>query len=405
MNILLSARMTGQHARNAFVAFRASGILHSYHTRIAFIEGKFFSRLSSISLLRKIKRRMYPSDADGYLVSHWWDEAILLIIEKMPIKLFFSGYCSLKYQNRLFDKRVARYLQKHHKDITVIYGYEGTSYESFLVAKKYGIKCVYELPIGYWREKESINNELLENYPEWNRTINSIYETEETRWIKDEELKMADLIVVPSTFVKNTLMSFPGVLNNIKVVQYGAPAVKEHYERSEKKGKLNILYCGALSQRKGLADVFSVCYSLRRIVNLTVVGKGNIDGCKVLRDNLKKCNYIPSVSHENLLEIMRQQDLFFFPSYFEGFALVIFDSMSQGLPVITTEITSGPIKNGYDGWIVKPGKQDEMKQLIEYLYSNRQDVENCSVNALRTAEKYSWEKYQKNLVNILYNME
>ena len=52
---------------------------------------------------------------------------------------------------------------------------------------------------------------------------------------------------------------------------------------------------------------------------------------------------------------MREHDVFVFPSLFEGFGLVITESMSQGTPVITTDRTAGPdlIKNDENGWLLK----------------------------------------------------
>lgn len=406
MKILLSARMTGQHARNAFYAFLGNGLLHSYHTRIAFVNGGLASKLMKCSLFGKIKRRMYYRESKGYIVSYWFDEVLLVLIRRTNIKLISKKYSDLKYQNHLFDKRVAKYLENHYEEISMVYAYEGTAYETFLTAKKYGIKCVYELPIGYWREKVKINSELCEKYPEWKSTMSSISETEESKRIKDEELRLADVVIVPSTFVLNTLSSFTGKLPPTKVIQYGSPKVnKSQCKVLNNKERLKILFCGSLSQRKGIANVFSVCDRLRDKVELTVIGGGNINGCQILRDNLKQCNYIPSVSHDDLLDIMGEQDIFFFPSYFEGFALVIFDSMSQGLPVITTNVTSGPIRNGYDGWIVSPGNELEMELLINNLYSNRLEIEACSKNAITTASCYSWEYYQKELVSYLTSFD
>ena len=98
---------------------------------------------------------------------------------------------------------------------------------------------------------------------------------------------------------------------------------------------------------------------------------------------------------------MAESDIFLFPSHFEGFALVVFDAMSQGCPLITTLVTSGPIKDGYDGWIVEPGDVDSMVKLIESLYTNREYITRCSQNARLTASKNTWEKYHGDLINVL----
>ena len=42
------------------------------------------------------------------------------------------------------------------KNVENIYAYEGAALEIFEEAKKQGIKCIYELPTLYWKEKEKI---------------------------------------------------------------------------------------------------------------------------------------------------------------------------------------------------------------------------------------------------------
>lgn len=50
--------------------------------------------------------------------------------------------------------------------------------------------------------------------------------------------------------------------------------------------------------------------------------------------------------HDQILNLMRTQDVFVFPSLFEGYGLVVAEAMSQGTPVITTSRTCGGILYG-----------------------------------------------------------
>lgn len=132
---------------------------------------------------------------------------------------------------------------------------------------------------------------------------------------------------------------------------------------------------------------------------LTVVGIGDIEKCPILKKKLQKANYIPSLPHDAILKLMAEHDLLIFPSLFEGFGLVITEAMSQGTPVITTERTCGPdiITHGKDGWIVKAGSAQPIRELLEQFISNPMILQEVGRNALKTASSRPWPCYEQEL--------
>ena len=134
-------------------------------------------------------------------------------------------------------------------------------------------------------------------------------------------------------------------------------------------------------------------------IEATVVGRGRVEECPALQEALANVNYIPSLPHEEVLRLMAAQDLFIFPSLFEGFGLVVTEAMSQGTPVITTDRTCGPdiITHGVDGWIVKAGTAAPIKDLLENLLKNPEKLATAGRNALATASRRPWPVYEKEL--------
>ena len=122
------------------------------------------------------------------------------------------------------------------------------------------------------------------------------------------------------------------------------------------------LFVGGLSQRKGIADVFAAADHHQDDVELTVIGRGQVDDCPPLKVALGRHRWIPSMPHDQVLKEMRAHDVLLFPSLFEGFGLVITEAMSQGTPVITTDRTAGPdvFEDGKSGWLVTPGDTDAL---------------------------------------------
>ena len=110
---------------------------------------------------------------------------------------------------------------------------------------------------------------------------------------------------------------------------------------------------GGLSQRKGLSYLLQAVKSLGSKIELTIVGR-RVTECRALDAEFCVHRWIPSLSHGAVLEEMSRHDVFVFPSLFEGYALVILEAMSQGLPVITTPNTGAEhfVSNGEDGFIV-----------------------------------------------------
>ena len=140
-------------------------------------------------------------------------------------------------------------------------------------------------------------------------------------------------------------------------------------------------------------------------IDLTVVGSGNIESCPILKNELERIKYIPSLSHEAILKLMSEHDLLIFPSLFEGFGLVITEAMSQGTPVITTERTCGPdvITDGKDSWIVKAGSSQPIKDLLEQFINNPSILHIVGRNALLKASLRPWSCYEEEIAVSIEN--
>ena len=292
--------------------------------------------------------------------------------------------------------------------MSAIYGYEDYAVNAFEEGKRRGLQCFYDLPIGYWRTAHRILEAEKERWPAWSLTLKGLKDSPAKLERKDEELRMADKIFVASSFTAATLKDFPGTLAPVEVIPYGFPTVekvKRTYEGFSHSRPLKLLFAGSLSQRKGIANLFAAIQKFGDHIHLTVIGKKPTDSCLALDRELAKHHWIPSLSHQAMLKLMRQQDVLVFPSLFEGFGLVITEAMSQGTPVITTENTIGPdiIEHGKNGWLVKAGSTEALGAAIEDLLCRPNLIAPVGKEATETASKRPWEVYGKELAQAVAN--
>ena len=220
-------------------------------------------------------------------------------------------------------------------------------------------------------------------------------------------ISLANHIFVASSFTAKTLLDYPGTLPDISVIPYGFPPVFRDKEYGNNDKPLKVLFVGGLSQRKGIANLFEAVNHLgTKNIELTVVGRKAATDCSALEVELAKCNYIPSLSHGDILALMRTQDVFVFPSLFEGFGLVITEAMSQGLPVITTDRTVGPdvITHSENGWIINAGSTNSLIECLDNILSDRSLLKKCGVAATDTASMRSWDNYGKELAEKVYSI-
>ncbi len=403
MKILISHAGGNANTRAAVRSFYQKGILYKYVTSVAVFSHGIFHLISELPGLKMFKRKTYDDYLSSSTVCYPLKEIGRQICIKFNIRsLVEKENCAFSsYQCSLYmDHKAAAYLRSHSEVVDAVYCYEDIAIETFTEGKRLNKKCIYDLPIGYWREMHKLLDSERRNNPDWAITLGGFGDSDHKLAIKDEELRMADKIYVASTFTKNSLASYPRQLANIEVIPYGFPDVnkKRHY-RSFDGRKIRVLYVGGLSQRKGISYFFEAINGLEDFIEVTVVGRGNIDACPALKKALESVKYISTMPHNEVLQLMSEHDLFIFPSLFEGFGLVITEAMAQGTPVITTDRTCGPdiITSGKDGWIIEPGTAAPIRQLLEQFITFPERLCEVGKEAMRTAAKRPWSKYEEEL--------
>jgi glycosyltransferase involved in cell wall biosynthesis len=407
MRVSLSHPTGNANVRNVLRALAGSSLLNFYQTTIATFSSGLWHQISSIPGLEEIRRRSYEDNLRPMVRTAPTRELARLVALRFGLNRLVrkeTGTLSIERVYESIDRKTAARVRL--MDISACYCYEDGALHTFRAAKAAGKKCLYDLPIGYWRAAREILTDEAERRPEWRATMAGLKDSEEKLVRKDAELRLADRILVASSFTKMTLEECPFPIAPITVIPYGANDVlspQDKVVRSSAGSVLRVLFVGGLSQRKGIADLFEAMEILGSQAELTVIGRKPTEACAALNSALGKHRWIESLPREQILAEMRAHDVLVFPSLFEGFGLVVTEALSQGLPVITTSHTCGPdvLTEGEDGFIVPIRDPEAIAEKLQRLHRDRERLAAMSVAARKKAETLTWESYRQGVVEVV----
>src|SRR5207248_1112615 len=256
-----------------------------------------FNRVLPASLRRQLERRSFSERFATRIHTYPWRETGRLLAARLNLPRLTAherGVFSVDSVYQTLDRHVARRLASRPQ-LNAVYAYEDGALNLFLAAKRAGCKCIYDLPIGYWRAARKIQKEEAELQPQWAATLSGNLDSAEKLDRKDQELRLADQIIVASTFTWKTLSLAPKLAAPIAIVPYGAPEVAPQ-RRVSRRGPLKVLFTGILSQRKGISYLFDAVERLGGAVELTLLGQP-AGRCAALDRQLKRHRWIRSLPH------------------------------------------------------------------------------------------------------------
>jgi glycosyltransferase involved in cell wall biosynthesis len=405
MNLIVSHPSSNQFSRS-FVGFLVKEKkLIKFYTAIAVFPNQLLYKLGKTGYFQDINRRSFEQNLKTLTCSNPWLEVGRLIAPKLKINLLVKHESGVLCTDRVYqthDRWVAKKLGSlNNNKIEGVYAYEDAALETFKKAKELGLKCIYDLPIAYWETGRKLMKEEVVRYPNWKKTmIGGTSDSESKTNRKVDELKLADYVVVPSFFVKDSLPEWVDK-NKIIVSPFGSPKSNVSIKTNKLVNrKLRVLFVGSMSQRKGLADLFKAMdYVDNSKVELVVLGS-LIETMSFYRKEQQDFIYECPRPHNDVLKLMQSCDVFCLPSIVEGRAQVMQEAMSQGLPIIITHNTGGQDLVTTDtGFLVPIRDPKAIADKINWFCDNRNKIEAMSQAAVSKATAITWENYARNIVD------
>jgi glycosyltransferase involved in cell wall biosynthesis len=240
--------------------------------------------------------------------------------------------------------------------------------------------------------------EEAERLPAWASTLGAPDDSAEKLARKTEELALAELVICPSRFVQASL---PAGTRSV-VAEFGSPPPAAS-ERTERKGRLRLLFAGAMTQRKGLADVFAALKLLDRDdIELVVMG-APVAPMDFYRRDWPHFVHEPPRPHGAVLALMDTCDALVLPSIVEGRALVQQEALSRGLPIIVTPNAGGEdlIEPGTTGWLVPIRDPASLAERIAWLADHRDALPAMRGASREMAAHRTWTDYTRKILAAL----
>ena len=371
-------------------------MLAEFWTTVAWDSNVRWNRLLPPGLRTQLARRSFADVAKERVRRTPWREIVRLGAWSSPLKRLLSSEerpFSIIGVYRHFDGKVASRLESFRPD--AVYAYEGGALRTFRKARQLGIKTLHEQPSSYWYWVRRLLEEEAVRNPEFAGLLPSLMDSRGHLEWKDEELRLADFVFVPSEHVRQTLS---GVVpeEKIRVINYGAPPVRSR-KRSEGRPNipLQVLFVGALAQHKGISYLLDAVDRLGSQVELTLIGRRFKDNSRV-DEACRNWRWFESLPHSEVLDLMQESDVLVLPSLAEGCALVVLEALACGLPVIVTPNTGSLefVHDGCEGFVVPIRQADKIAERLQTLCGDRELLAEMSHHAHEAAAEHTWESYR-----------
>jgi glycosyltransferase involved in cell wall biosynthesis len=344
-------------------------------------------------MARRFGRRHFPALAGAPKIQGRLGE-----MRRLVTRAIGRGDDALAYEANDWLMRTMR-RECRRASVRSVHAYEDCSLWQFQEAKRLGKACIYDMPIGYYPAWEKTQAELARQFVDWlpaGGLPSSRYVRPQQ---KRQEMELADLVLVPGSFVAETVRAFhPN--KTIALAPYGVDL--EFWTpgaRNEGSEVLRFIYAGQISLRKGIPVLLQAWEKAAlRSAELQLVGSWHLSESK--KASLPRgVSHVSALSSDALRDHYRQANVFVFPSFFEGFGLVLLEAMACGLPAIATTATAGTdVFTEASGRLLPVGDLDGLVDALRWFDQNRTRLPAMARAARKTAEGCTWDRYRRAVI-------
>jgi glycosyltransferase involved in cell wall biosynthesis len=406
--ILFAAPLTAASMQQPARALDEIGMLGAYYTTFGLAgDGALMRTARSVDRIvgsrfaAQLERRAISGIAGDFIHTFPWWEIPRTVLARTNISSRLSD-AFLRQSLDGFDRHVAAHVGRY----SAVYGYNGSTQTSFEAATRqgkyriYGVRGLHPLIQSVEYAEYTSNAALASSAGVAAEPASQVQiQRRNTEW------RLADLIIVNSKLTGESHRECGLDMHNVRVIPLAFPEVFDGTRpRAPDGAPLNVLWTGTFSLRKGahyfLQALRLVSSSLN--IRVKVFGKQELPN-SMLSDTTPLVTFHATVPRRQLFEEYRLADVLVLPTLADGFAMVIAEAMSQGLPVITTSRAGAAdfIRPGENGILIPARDADALARALSWCSENRDDVTDMGREARKTAKSWQWRDYRREVARVV----
>ncbi|HEY5752682.1 MAG TPA: glycosyltransferase family 4 protein [Chthoniobacterales bacterium] len=306
------------------------------------------------------------------------------LISWLPRKVYYGA------RRRLHAMRARKSLRR--REYSAVISWPQRALHAFREAKERGIPTILNCDIVHFATR--LSKKRVFRWPEF-----SIDE-------QNEEYDLADAILVPSEYSRQTFLDFGIPASKLIVIGRGvdtdvyrpAPAFDVNDRRECR--PFRVLFCGRVGERKGIRQVIDA-WRAASIPNAELWVAGEVDPeSEAFVHGVRDPNIRFRGFRRDLAEIVPQCDVQILLSRMEGMTKSLLEGAACGLATIATIETGFPFEEGVNGFAVKRTDLETVAARLTLLAEDRNRCREMGRRGrLSILEHYTWARFNERFLS------
>ncbi len=302
---------------------------------------------------------------------------------------------AIAWRNDVFDAQFAQRVLAERPAFTI--GHDSSALAAQRATQSYGGLAILNQVIGHIRSGLDLFAEEARLAPEFAETL----PLPPARVIEQcgIEAREADRVIVPSDYVRDTMIANGTDPSRIFVLPYGVDTQRFRPPEAPRApdGKFRVLFVGALTQRKGIKYLLEAA-KRADIPGLELVCVGKLTGDPAAYGPYEKhFRHVRHVPFHEVHRLFQTADAFAYPSLHEGSAFATYEALASGLPVVCTPNTGSVVREGSEGFLVPVRDVDALVERLRLLARDGDLRARMAKAARARAEEFTWAHYGQRL--------